>query len=71
MKRIGTIKDLTKYVIFSISVVLIYSIAEFVTSTLTGIAHDTLTMAVYGFFGGEIVLTALIKIFKLTKGGNL
>ena len=71
MKRIETIKDLTKYVIFSISVVLIYSITEFIVSTITGIAHDTLTIAVYGFFGGEIVLTALIKIFKLTKGGNL
>lgn len=65
VKKIGTIKDLTKYVIFSIAIVLIYTIVEFIVSTVAGISHDTLTLAVYGFFGGEIVLTALIKIFKL------
>lgn len=67
-KKLGSLKDLTKYVIFSISVVLIYTIAEFIVSTVTGISHDTLTMAVYGFFGGELVLTAMIKIFKLRRG---
>lgn len=66
-KRIGTIKDLTKYVIFSIAVIIIYTITEFIVSTLTGISHDTLTTCVYGFFGGEIVLCAMIKIFKLKK----
>jgi hypothetical protein len=67
VKRIGSLKDLTKYVIFSITIVLIYTIAEFIVSTITGIHHDTLTMAVYGFFGGELVLTAVIKIFKLRR----
>ena len=67
VKRIGTIKDLTKYVIFSIGVVLVYTIAEFIVSTITGIHHDTLTMSVYGFFGGELVLLAMIKIYKLKR----
>lgn len=66
-KTIGTIKDLTKYVIFSISVIILYTIVEFIVSTLTGISHDTLTTCVYGFFGGEIVLCAIIKIFKLRR----
>lgn len=66
-RKLGTIKDLTKYVIFSISLVILYTIAEFVVSTITGMQHDTLTVAVYGFFGGELVLTSMIKIFKLRR----
>lgn len=67
MKRIGTLKDLTKYVAFSIGVVIVYTIAEFVLSTITGISHDVLTGCVYGFFAGEIVLCGMIKIFKLKR----
>ena len=66
-KKIGTLKDLTKFVIFSIGIVIIYTIAEFVVSTITGISHDILTSCVYGFFAGEIVLCGLIKIFKLKR----
>lgn len=66
-RKLGTIKNLTKYVIFSISLVILYTIAEFVVSTITGMQHDTLTVAVYGFFGGELVLTSMIKIFKLRR----
>ena len=67
MKRIGTLKDLTKYVIFSIAVVIVYTIAEFVVSTITGIHHEILSGCVYGFFGGELVLLAMIKIYKLRR----
>jgi hypothetical protein len=67
VKKIGTLKDLTKYVIFSITVVLIYTIAEFITSTITGLSHDVLSGCVYGFWGGEMVLLALIKIFKIRR----
>ena len=67
MKRIGTLKDLTKYVIFSIAVVIVYTIAEFIVSTITGIHHDILSGCVYGFFGGELVLLAMIKIYKLRR----
>ena len=67
VKKIGSIKDLTKYVVFSIVTVILYTIAEFITSTITGISHDTLTSCVYAFFGGEIVTCGLIKIFKLRR----
>lgn len=67
MKRLGTIKDLTKYVIFSIGFVILYTIVEFIVSTTTGVSHDVLTGCVYGFFGGELVLTSMIKIFKLRR----
>lgn len=62
---------LDKYVIFALCVTMLYTIAEFVTATVTGQEKSTLTMAVYGFWAGEIVTCGLIKIFKLKKGeGN-
>lgn len=62
MKKLN---DLDKYVIFSISVLLIFAITELILSTATGLTHDTLITAVYACFGGEILSCALIKIFKL------
>lgn len=56
---------LDKYVIFSIIILLLYSVAEFITSSVTGAPHDTLTTALFATFGGEILSCALIKIFKL------
>ena len=64
------IPSLTKYVVFSISVLMIYSIAEFTCSNIYGISHDTLTTCVYACFGGEILSCALIKIFKLKEENN-
>jgi hypothetical protein len=60
---------LTAYVVMSITITLIYTISEFIISTITGISHDVLTGCVYGFFAGEVVVCGLIKIFKL-KGVN-
>ena len=62
-----TAKDLTRYVVFSISFVIVYTIAEFIVSTITGISHDQLTTCVYGFFAGEVVVCGLIKIFKIRR----
>ena len=59
--------SLTKYVIFSVVVLIFYAIAEFITTAVTGIVHDTLTTCVYACFGGEILSCALIKIFKLKE----
>lgn len=61
------IPSLTKYMIFSIGFVVIYTAAEFIVSTITGVSHDVLTGCVYSFFGGEIVTCGLIKIFKLKE----
>ena len=60
-------KNLTKYVVLSICIVIIYSIGDFILSTVTGVSHDTLTTCVYGFFGGEVVTCGLIKIFKIRR----
>ena len=63
------LRGLDKYVIFCICLLIIYTIAEFVTATVTGVEKSTLTLAVFGFFGApEIIGCALIKIFKIKKG---
>lgn len=56
---------LANYIVFSIIIILIYSIAEFIFSTLTGVSHETLTTCVYAFFGTEIASCAFIKVYKL------
>ena len=61
------IPSLTKYVAFSITVLIIYVIAEMVVSTTSGISHPDLSTLVGSTFGGEILFCALIKIFKLKE----
>ena len=59
------LNGLDKYVIFSISVLIIYIITEMVVSTISGVLHDQLSVIVGASFGGEILSCALIKVFKL------
>lgn len=59
--------SLTKYVTFSIGVLIAYIIAEMTVSTLTGVSHPDLSTLVGSTFGGEILFCALIKIFKLKE----
>lgn len=66
--RKDTPRSLTLYVVFSIMMILLYTIVELIISTVSGISHDTLTTCFYGVFGGEILCCALIKIFKLKRG---
>lgn len=61
-RRMG---NLDRYVIFSITMLLAYTISEFVGALITGVTHDVLTGCFYAAFGGEILSCALIKIFKL------
>lgn len=63
-------KGLDKYVIFSISILLVFTIAEFITASVTGVSHDTLITAFFACFGGEILSCALIKIFKLRESAD-
>ena len=55
--------SLTKFIVFSFAVILIYTVAEFFSPT----PHDTLTACLYGCFGGEVLACALIKVFKLKE----
>lgn len=67
MKKLN---GLDKYVIFSITVLLIYSIVEFICTYISGFEMTTLTTCIYACFGGEILSCALIKIFKLREGDH-
>ena len=64
------IPSLTKYVAFSIVILIVYTITEMIVSTATQIQHDNLTTCVFACFGGEILSCALIKIFKLKEENN-
>lgn len=61
------LNDLDKYIIFSFVVMLLYTVAEFITSTVTGVSHETLTVSLYGAFGGELLITALLKKWKIRR----
>lgn len=67
MKRVNIVHTLTKFVTLSIVFVVIYTMAEFIISTLTGVHHEVLTGCVYAFFGTEIAACGFIKIFKIKK----
>lgn len=64
------IPSLTLYVVFSILVIIIYTIVEQILSTVSGVNHDTLTTCFYACFGGEILACALIKIFKIKESNK-
>ena len=55
------LNGLDMYVIFSIIVILAFTVFEFLSDR----PHDVLTTCFYACFGGEILYCALIKIFKL------
>lgn len=68
LKKIGTVKNLTKFVLASIITILVYTIFELYSSIVFGVQHDTLTTCMFGFFGTEIASCGLIKVFKLKEG---
>ena len=60
---------LDKYLIFCFAVILVYTIVGIIFQWVTEIELSTsLTVGVYGFFGGEITLLAMIKRLKLKRG---
>lgn len=69
-RRRKKLHSLSVYVIFSIAMLLIYTIAELILAHVTGTTDDTLTSFFFGVFGGEILTCALIKIFKLKESKN-
>ena len=64
------ISALDKYLIFCIVFFVIFTVAELVLSSVSGISHDTLINAVKWFCGGEVFLCAMIKRLKLKRGEN-
>lgn len=60
-----TTRSLTRYVVFSISVLVLYTITALYFLWLEKPLDPDLTQGVFGFFGGEIVVCGLIKLLKL------
>ena len=60
-------RSLTRYVVFSISCLVIYTITALIFLWLEKPLDEALTTGVFGFFGGEIVMCGLIKLFKIKK----
>ena len=63
-KAFNSLKTLTKFVLVSMIIIIIYSIAEFICSIVTGISHDVLTGCIFAFFGTEIATCGFLKIFR-------
>lgn len=59
---------LDKYVIFSFSCLLIFTVVMIIIQTITGITQDTLITCFFASFGGELLACAMIKRLKLKKG---
>lgn len=61
---------LDKYVIFSFTCLLIFTVAEIILQAVTGTSQDTLITCFFGCFGGELLLCAMIKRLKLKRGDS-
>lgn len=61
---------LDKYVIFSFTCLIIFTIVMITVQTITQTTQDTLITCFFGAFGGELLLCAMIKRLKLQKGAN-
>ena len=66
-KKKPKINTLDIYVIFSIFVLLIYTVISQIVAITYNVQLDTLTTCFFAAFGGEILSACLIKIFKLKK----
>ena len=64
-KKKPKINTLDFYVIFSIFVLLLYTVISQIVAIMYNIQLDTLTTCFFAAFGGEILSACLIKIFKL------
>ena len=67
LQKVKKLPALDKYCIFSFGVLITYTITELIISSITGTTNDTLTTCVFGAFGGELLLLAMIKRLKIKK----
>lgn len=70
-KALFTARDLTKFIIFSFAMTIIYTVVAILFQAFTGeTLSDTLTTCFFSVYGGEVLSCALIKVFKLKKEGS-
>lgn len=58
---------LTKYVVFSLGTILVFTLIMIVLFIKYQTVPDTLITCFFAVFGGEVLSCALIKIFKLKR----
>lgn len=56
---------LSYYVVFSLIMILLYTIVSMILDVIWQIQYDTLTTCWFSVWGGEVLTCGLIKIFKL------
>lgn len=69
MKEKKELNKLDKYLIFSVTVLIIYTIVEQFLSARFGYERSTLTTCFYAAFGGEILSCVVIKVFNIRNEG--
>ena len=73
IKRNGMAKSekklsaLDKYIIFSFTCLIVFTVVIICVQTMTGVTQDTLTTCFFSAFGGELLLCAMIKRLKIKK----
>lgn len=65
--KIKELPTLDKYLIFSFSCIIIFTIVMIIVQTITGVTQDTLITCFFSAFGGELLLCAMIKRLKLKR----
>lgn len=70
-KALFSARDLTKFIIFSFAMTIIYTVVAILFQAFTGEGlSDTLTTCYFSLWGGEVLSCALIKVFKLKSEDN-
>lgn len=67
-KKNKKLSGLDKYVIFSFTCLIVFTVVMICVQTITQTTQDTLITCFYGTFGGELLLCAMIKRLKLKRG---
>jgi len=66
-RRRSVTRSLTRYVVFSLAMIILYTVVVLVLSCFSIVIPEELTTGWYSVFGGEILLCCVIKLFKLKK----
>ena len=67
-KALFSARDLTKFIIFSFAMTIIYTVIAILFQAIKGEPlSETLTTCYFAVYGGEVLSCALIKVFKLKK----
>lgn len=67
-KALFSARDLTKFIIFSFAMTIIYTVIAILFQAITGNAlSETLTTCYFAVYGGEVLSCALIKVFKIRR----